>query len=167
MKNGGLLLVERLILEALEKKPLTSYQIVKETKLNPQLVGNLLSHLVQRNFLIFKDSTYTINYSDHLKKTLRNTDEIQAEVRELLGSFVNYYFLKENPKTKLNVRKVYLTFSEEKELERRFQDIEQFLFQVEQNRKYKPLKEPLYKKEMLIWGKGNYTKVVDNFLQAI
>ena len=65
------------------------------------------------------------------------------------------------------MKKVFLTRKEKDALDQKFKEIDNFLFQIAQERQRTPLKEITADKQVLIWGHSTYKDLVDEQLQAV
>lgn len=168
---SGVLVVERIVLESLEKKNKTLAELAVDTKLDENLLKNILSHLINKGIIKRnKDTSYFLDLDSKNKwlKLINNRTTIGFELKELFSSLVNNYFKDEMKKrTNLSMKKVYLTKKEKEALDKKFLEIDQFLAQIALERQRLPLKEVTADKQVLFWGRSIYKDLVDEQLTAI
>ena len=166
--NDGLLLVERMILESLERNEKSIAEISLDTGLRTNLVCNLVSHLVMDNIINLKRGKYFLNYDekDNWIGLINNKAHIQSEVKELFISLINSHFeLSEKKQYGLKIKKIWLNKFDEKILEAHFNNLNEFIVNLEkypQRRKQEKLKE----KRVIFWGQSFYGDLAEESLRA-
>ena len=166
----GILVVERIVLECLEKSSRDLGQIQEDTGLGYKFLVNILSYLIERGMVKYENSQYCLNLDQ--KKDwihhLQDQSSIKEEVKELFSSLVNEYYREElKQKTSLNVQKIWLTEKEKRSLDFKLQDINDFIHKIKNNRKFYPEKEKTREKQVLIWGISPYQSLMEGLLRTI
>ena len=166
----GVLVVERIVLECLEKYPQRFFSIQRDTGLNHNLLINVLSILLMRGMIHFKNSEYSLNLSkkDDWVNNVNDKTFLKVELKELFSSLVNEYYKKtKNKDVSLNVQKVWLTREERKKLQAKLEEIKFFLRRIENKRKFYPQNEITKEKQILIWGASPYHVLIDNIINNV
>ncbi len=166
----GVLIVERIVLECLEKCPRKLFAIQKDTGLNHNLLVNILSILLMRGMIHYKNSEYSLNLSkkNYWLAQANERASIKAELKELFSGLVNEYYKKEwNKEVMLNVQKVWLTQDEREKLQEKLRDVNNFIRKAKHERKFRPRNETTKEKQILIWGMSPYHTLIDNMLSNL
>ncbi len=158
----GILLVERMVLESVASGNSICHMIAEDTKLNFSLIENILIQLQEREIIIKDQSGYSIAETKDWKDKINDKSILKEEVKELFVSLVNQYFSEEEERTKLKVRKVWLTPFEEKILKSHFYNLEEFIKGVEKQKS----KKPQHQQRVILWGDGRYADLVERLLDA-
>jgi predicted transcriptional regulator len=168
---SGVLVIERIVLESLEKRGKELFELVKDTKLDQNLLKNVLSHLINKGIIKRQDKgVFVLNNETKSRwlSEINNRSSVGHELKELFSSLVNNFFKEEVKKrTNLNMKKVYLTSKERDALDQKFKEIDQFLAQIAIERQRLPLKEITADKQVLFWGRSIYKDLVDEQLEAV
>lgn len=166
--NDGLLLVERMILESLEKGEKNIADLVQDTGLKTNLICNIIAHLVMDNIIHLRKGKYYLNLAEKEKwlPLVNNKSLIQQEVKELFISLINAHFeLSEKKQYGLKVKKIWLNSMDEKILEAHFNNLNEFIENLEKypaRRKSEKLKE----KRVIFWGQSFYGDLAEESLKA-
>ena len=164
MKNG-LLVVERMVLEALVESDKELKEIACATGLNELLLANILSNLLIREIIIYQRGQYQLNLQkkEQWLPVINSPQCLKEEIRELFAALVNRYFSREqNPQINLRVKKIWMSKTEEKIFNAHLYNLEEFLKGVEKNRG-----ENLAQKKVVIWGHSDYSEILDSSLEAV
>jgi DNA-binding IscR family transcriptional regulator len=168
---SGVLIIERIVLESLEKKSKNLEEIHEDTKLDTNLIKSILSHLINKGIVsMISGGQFELNKKNQKNwiKEINNKKAVSFELKELFSSLVNNYFKEEVKQTaQLKMKKVYLTKSEKDALDQKFKEIDQFLAQIANERQRLPRKEVTAEKQVLIWGHSPYKALVDEQLEAV
>jgi hypothetical protein len=164
----SLLIIDRLILESLQKRERTLNELEGDTGLNIGLLMNLLNHLIMKNIVLYKKGVYSLNLENKSSwiPLLKNKDNLKDEVKEIFSSMVNLHF-REDKGEQIKLKKIWLTRDEKKMVESKFNEIESFFNQILESRKKLPRKENTCEKEIFVWGVTPYSEVVNNLLDAV
>jgi len=165
--NKSIIIVERIVLESLEKKPLVLSEIKEQTRLNDPLLKAILSQLIERGLVSYKRGMYSVewNNSEVWKKLASDKESIKVEIKELFSSLVNAIFEKEKNST-LRVQKIWLEPREKEELQRRLKDIDSFIESIKGKRCLAPVSEKTCGKQVLFYGASTYSTLVDGLLKV-
>lgn len=163
----SLLIVERIVIEALESKSLYLSELKEQTGLADGLLKAVLSHLIKQGFLNYRRGLYELNWDNKEQwlPRIQNKESIKAEIKELFNTLVNNIFLHEGSGS-LKVKKVWLEPLEREELERKLKEIDSFLESIKNRRKYRPVKELTKGKQVLFYGHSAYEELVDGLLKV-
>lgn len=164
----GLLAVERMIVESLEKKQRSLCQIHEDTGLSQPILVNLLSRLVERGILFYQKGEYRLATESQEKwlSQVNHRDNIKEEVNEIFGSVIDKTFEDQGDGPSLRMQKIWLTERENKILQAQLKNIELFIQGIRQQRRRSPQKEVTKEKTVVFWGQANYQKVVSEALGA-
>jgi hypothetical protein len=163
--SSTLLVVERVVLESLEKRELLVEELKSQTGFSSSLLSGVLHLLINRGIVKKNNELYGINWErkgDWLN-IVQNKDGVKAELRELFSVMVNQERSRENI---LKVQKVWLEPSEKQELERKWKEIESYLANLKEKRKRKPIAEKTIGKQVLVFGVSPYESLVDGILKS-
>ncbi len=166
----GVLVVERIVLECLEKYPQRFFAIQKDTGLNHNLLINVLSILLMRGMIHFKNSEYSLNLSKkpNWVNNINDKTFVKVELKELFSSLVNEYYKKEKSSdVSLNIQKIWLTKEERKKLQSKLEDIKCFIKRIENKRKFYPQNEITKEKQILIWGASPYHTLINSIINNV
>lgn len=167
---SGILIIERIVLESLEKRSKGLKELHEDTKLDQNLVKNILNHLINRGIVKMESGLFRIDRqnSDNWLHLVNDKKAVRLELKELFSSLVNNYFNEEmEKKTQLKMKKVFLTKKEQETLNTKFKEIDSFLAQIATDRQRRPLREVTADKQVLIWGHSPYKDLVDEQLEAV
>lgn len=162
----GLLVIERFVLESLNRGEKNLGELELDTKLSRSLLINLLSSLSMKNIVVFKDSKYQL--SQHKKdlwlEEINQTEARREEMKELMISLVNiFYNQNEVKRSELKMKKVRLSKIDERILDKHFGEIEHYLNNL--HRTQKNLDEPLTEQRVYVWGQSHYGDLIKETMQ--
>jgi hypothetical protein len=160
-----LLIVERVVLESLEKKELTLDGLKRQTGFSSSLLSGTLHLLISRGIVKRLDGLYLIDWqrkNDWLS-VVKNEEGMKAELRELFSIMINK---KEDRDSILKFQKVWLEPSEKQEVQRKWEEIESYLVSIREKRKRKPVRESTIGKQVLFFGVSPYESLVDGILKS-
>lgn len=162
-----LLIIERIVIEALEGKSLYLQEIGEHTGLSDGLLKAVLDGLIKQGIISYRKGLYELDWSnkENWLPQLQNKESMKVEIKELFNSLVNNIFLNQG-KGSLKVKKVWLEPLEQEELQRRLFEIDQFLESIRNRRKLKPVKEVTKGKQVLFYGHSAYEELVDGLLKV-
>ena len=173
--NDGLLIVERIVLEALSAGKLSSNELALDTGLDLMLVENILINFVEDDVVLYEQGLYRPNEQTK-QKWLFNfnaQNHIKDEAKELFVSLVNEYYKELNllgrSKHLLNLRKISFTPEELAVFNMYLGKIEQFIKEVEKRERVNPARKENKTggKKVVIWGYGDYSSLVNCTLDAV
>jgi hypothetical protein len=162
-----LLIIERIVIEALENKELFLREVREQTGLDESLLKAVLGSLIEQGILSYNKGLYELDWKNKERwlSRLQNKESMKAEIKELFSSLVNNHFLG-GGKSSLKVKKVWLEPLEREELERRLLEIDQFIDSIRNRRKVRPVKEVTKGKQVLFYGHSAYKELVDGVLKV-
>lgn len=167
MKN--LLVIERYVLEALESGAQNFAQMSEATELDYALLNNILSELMTRNMVSYNRGLYSLNLAekqDWLPR-VNSKEGLDAEVKELFGSMVSHHFNSKERDHELKIQKLYMTPEEERIFQTYLINMEKFIKDVQKQQKTRGLQTRVKDQKLVVWGKANYDRVVQNTLKAV
>ncbi len=165
--DNTLLIIERIVIEALNKKALNFEKIQEQTSLSESLLQAVLGQLIQKGVLLYSRFEYVLNWNQKDQWLPLVTDKAgaKAEIKELFASLVNGIY--ENQSAgKLKVQKIYLNQREKDELDRKLSDIDSFIQGVRNQRKVYPVKENISKQQVIFYGNSEYRNLVEDILNV-
>jgi predicted transcriptional regulator len=163
----SLLVIERIVLESLEKGALELSELEKQCGLNHSLLKAVLHELINRGVVCYSMNEYSLNWKskDSWIHLLKNKEGVKAEIKELFSSLVNRKYEHDENST-LKVQKIWLKADEIEDLERRLKDIDFFIEDIRKRRKTKPVGEKVFERQVLFYGACRYDNLVDSILKA-
>ncbi|HLE10580.1 MAG: hypothetical protein A2504_14050 [Bdellovibrionales bacterium RIFOXYD12_FULL_39_22] len=167
---NGLLVVERIILESLQKKGKNIFEIEIDTHLDHNLLANLLPNLVMKNIVTYKNGIYFLNNQEkhNWLVSINQEENIKEEIKDIFSGLISSYFKKEiNERPCLKVKKIWLTAKEEKILDAHLHNLEEFVRNIDQDKGRDDTKNKLHEKRLIFWGYSTYSKVVSELLDAV
>lgn len=167
----GLLVVERMIVESLEKKGRSFYEIHEDTGINLGALTKLLDRLINRGILLYKKGFYWLNRDPESTwiKEINRTENLKDEVSEVMHSLIDVRFEKSDKnksdqKDYLKLQKIWLTKEEERLLQAQLKSIELFISNIREMRKKESVVEKTSEKSIVFWGKAAYRDVISPVL---
>ena len=160
------LMVERIIMESLNNGKKDKSQLHLDTKLNIDIIHNVLQGLTEEGFLIKEDKYYILN-RDKLAQEI-DQSSVKREVKELFVSWVNRFFFEEKEKsTCLKVQKIYMNNAEEFLYNEHLKKLNNFLEGVKKVSLREKRKGITAKKKVIFWGHGEYQALVESSLNSV
>lgn len=160
---NGLLVVERIILESIEKGRATLEEICTDTGLSIAIVNDIVSRFIEENYLISKSKKIEINRSNkEWLNSLRNKKAAAYEVKELFQSIVKNKIDEDHGTLKL--QKVSLNANELWLFEEKLRELEQFINSIKERRKMFPTKELTKDKKVIIWAAASYGEIINSLV---
>lgn len=151
-------IIDRLILESLNKKPKTSLELQGCTSLELKIIETSLKNLSITGFITHIDGRYTLNNNlnpeqlDSLKNHLNMTNEI--------NEIINASLSKSSELNNFKLKKVYLTETEEKILNGMLYNLESFFNNLTVSN------QPTHKQKIIYWGNTSYENLIYNYLNS-
>lgn len=164
----GLLLIERMVLESLQRRAKNFNELQDDTGLERELLRNVLKALIQSGPVANRGKVFHLDKAAK-KNWIKEANApicLKSELKELFVSLINQHFREEQKN--LKVEKIYLTDKEEQLLLAHLKSIEIFFDSIRQERSRRPLPENATKEQkVLVWGLSNYSRLVDASLSAV
>ena len=169
--DDGLLVVERMLLESLEKGEKDLEGIEKDTGLFRGLLGNLIPGLVHRGIIDYRNGVYFLNrkQKNEWLPVINDRENIKEEMQEMFSSLIQRKFSKSDERAEdLRVQKIWLTDEEYRLLESQLKSLDMFIQNIKDKRKRHPLKnkEVTREKKVIFWGQATYADLVKGTLEA-
>ncbi len=163
----SLLVVERIVLESLEKGALELDELGLQCGLNKPLLQAVLFELINRGVVSYSGNEYCLDWKNRENwiSLLKNKEGMKAEIKELFSSLVNRKY-EEDEASNLKVQKIWLMPKEKEDLERRLKDIDYFIENIKESRKTRPVSEKVSQRQVLFYGSSRYDNLVQSILKA-
>jgi len=165
--DNTILIIERVVIEALNKKKMNFERLLEQTALSDHLLQAVLGQLIQKGILSYTHFEYELNWElkDQWLPIVTDKEGAKAEIKELFASLVNDIYEKEST-SKLKMQKIYLNNREKEELERRLADIDSFIQGIRNQRKAYPVKENISQQQVVFYGNSQYCDLVNDILKV-
>ena len=162
-----ILIIERIVIESLNKKAMSFERLVEQTSLNENLLQAVLGQLIQKGIIEFNHYEYKLNWElkEQWLPVVTNKEGAKAEIKELFASLVNHIYQEESS-AKLKMQKIYLNQREKEELDRRLADIDSFIQGIRNQRKVYPVKENISQQQVVFYGSSEYRALVNDILAS-
>jgi len=165
MISNSLLVVERVVLESLEKKEQSLSELRDQTGFSSSLLSGVLQLLLSKSIITKSKQFYALNWDEKNKwiGVVQNQKGVHSELRELLSVMI------EQEKNKSNIfkfKKVWLEPSEKEELERKWKEIESYMLSIKEKRKRYPVRERTIGKQVVFFGVSPYESLVEGVIQS-
>lgn len=163
----SLLVIERIVLEALEGRSLSLEDLKTHSGLKENLLKAILHNLIDKGMISKRGKVFEINWNLKAQwlPMVTNKEGMKAEIMELFSSLLTE-INENNQKANLKIQKIWLDKEEEIRLKRKFDDIESFIQGIKEKRKTQPVKELTCERQVLFYGKGCYEDLVHNIIKA-
>lgn len=163
--SDTLLVVERVVLESLDKKELTLEALRQQTGFSQSLLNGVLHLLISKGIVTRNKNEYMVNWQRKMDwiNLVKDEEGIRAELRELFSVMVA---ASDKPESTFRFKKVWLEPDEKREVERKWQEIESYLANIREKRKRKPVREKTIDKQVLLFGVSPYSSLVDGILKS-
>ncbi len=162
-----ILVIERIVIEALNKKTLSFEKLSEQVGLSNSLLQAVLGQLIQRGIITYNRFEYALNWEtkDMWLPIVTDKEGAKAEIKELFSSLVNHIY-DSGGEGKLKVQKIYLNQREKDELDRRLADIDSFIQGIRNQRAAYPVKENISQQQVVFYGTSQYRTLVDEILKV-
>ena len=163
----SLLVIERIVLESLERGALALEELESQSGLDGALLKAVIFELINRGFIHRNKGRYSLDWNNKQSwlPILKNKEGVKAEIKELFSSLVNRQYESESNST-LRVQKIWLKPEEKEDLERRLKDIDFFIENIREKRRTRPVSEKVSQRQVLFYGSSQYDSLVDTILKV-
>ncbi len=156
--------IERMVLESLNKKSQTLEEIMVDTGLEPVVTFNSLSQLLEEKYILLKNGNYTLAPDKDFSK-LQEEEQIKSELKDIGTGIVANYFTKEVKKeNRLMIKKVWMSSEDKKVYTALLKNLELFLEGLD--KKKTPSPSSLKNKEVVFWGHSTYGGIAQAILNG-
>lgn len=147
-------LIDRVVLESLNKGPKTLTCLQEDTLLPINICNRVLESLLTKNFITIQQNQYEINknLSNDIVSEFNNSDQHQLEVRALITECLHMKDIRSSY-YKVNMKK-----EEKIILNTLFYNLESFLKNLKKN------KGATKDETFIYWGEANYAKAIYSYL---
>lgn len=169
MLSGGLLLIERIVIESLVKKELSFKEIENETAIQEIILGDILESLMRKKIVINKFGIFKLN-TENMKtwdSQINQPYKLKEEIKEVVVTMVNKAFHEKKSESQLKLQKIWLTQNESLELNEHLLKIERFFNNIKLLRANRPEKEKLHEQKVVLWGVANYSEIVKGVFESV
>ena len=161
-----LLMIERIVLESLVEKKKNKIELLLDTRLNIELLDNILYDLEHDRLILQKEGCYHLNMDKIVQ--ISDKKQVKNELKELFVAWVNRFFSEEQKKsTCLKVKKVYMNDAEEILYNEHLNKLNRFLEQIKEISQKEKRQYLTAKKKVIFWGHGEYQGLVESSLNAV
>ena len=158
-------MVERIVIESLFEEGKNRHQLFVDTKLDIELLKNILCDLEKEDLILCKKGCYYLNKNK--MSEMSDKKQMKNELKELFIAWVNKFFLEEKKKTTcLKVKKVYMNDSEELLYNEHLNKLNRFIEQIKEMSKLENRGCSTAKKKIIFWGHEEYKELVDASLSV-
>lgn len=160
-----LLLQERMIVESVARNKKSLNQIRLDTSLDLGVIKALSEELVQKGIILFIDEKYCLNRegSTSWLKEINSISKTKNEIKEIFNASVEL-MEKDNS---ISLKKVHLTEYEEKLLSIELKRVENFITEIQKERRGIRAKNRTKDMKVVYWGYSNYGEIVQEDLKSI
>lgn len=161
MKKNNLMMIERMILESLEREAQNLGELKEDTGLDYGLLNCLLGVLLQKDLIVYNRGKYSLSLRS------RNGDftdkvGVREEVREILHSLLQRHFSSEQSPC-LKVRKVWMNEKDFTLFQAQLVNLERFIDSLKYNDKQN---HKLQHQRVVVWGMSEYGDLMKEALKA-
>ena len=159
-------MIERIVMESLSEGGKNEHQLHLDTKLDFELIHNILSDFETEALVEKKDGFYFLKM-DKVRQIIDETG-IKREVKELFVSWVNRFFVEEKQKnTCLKVKKVAMNDAEELLYNEHLAKLNTFLENIKKASKREKRNATTANKKVVFWGHGEYQGLIESSLNSL
>ena len=164
--NKTLSILERIVIESLNKTPKNLILLSNDTGIRMNILENIVKELVAIEFIFFNDDIYKLNITKikNWMKGSHASSSQKSELRSLFDLVVSNYQMNNKLENKLKLQKVYLTYEEERIYNEHLAQLEDFIKQVNRNRKIDEIKFNTNQESVIYWGHTEYSNLIDEAL---
>ncbi|MBK26628.1 MAG: hypothetical protein CME70_21690 [Halobacteriovorax sp.] len=163
----GLLAVERMVLESIDKDRTTVKRIAADTALSEMFVRTILSNLKDYGLISYSKGFYSLNLEKENLRVYNQNKLVKHEINELFESFVDNHFSEENkPELTLKMQKIWLTDLEFKILRSMMINMDSFIKSIRKDRLLRPEEEILSEQRVVFWGIDSYSNLINSNLSV-
>ena len=160
------LMVERVVMESLGRGRKNRCQLFADTKLDIQLIDNILHNLKDQGLVVREGEDYILD-NEKMEEVNRGR-EARHEVRELFVSWANRFFAEGREEdTHLHIKKVYMNEAEEILYREHLARLNRFLEGIKETSRREKRHWPTAKKKVIFWGHGDYQSLAQASLNAL
>ncbi len=163
----GLLAVERMVLESIDKDKTTVKKISSDTSLSEMFVRTILSNLKDYGLVSYKKGFYMLSKKKESLKAYNQAELVKHEINDLFESLVdNYYSDIESPNLTLKMQKIWLTDLEFKILRSMMINMDSYIKSIRKDRLLRPEEEILSEQRVIFWGTDSYSNLIKSNLSV-
>lgn len=164
-------LIERIVLESIQSGSKSVAKIIVNTDLTQNIVDKSVQNLLQKSLVHYEDGSLVVNKKGFSKFAISYDYQMEKryEVRNIVDSCIKHYFdekmgirnTNENleHKTKLSLKKVWMTEEEEKIYNSLIFNLNHFLSKLGESKSKKP--RFIKNKKIIYFGSCDYNHIID------
>jgi hypothetical protein len=170
--NETLLFSERAILESLHRSEKNINLLWQDLQLDPRYLMPLLQYLLIKGYILYEKTIYKLNpINQHLwDPKLIPANEFKSEIKDLLNWAMDDYFSRQENKSFLKLKKVWMTQGELTIFNSLIKNVEIYVDNLISDRIKYPQKyenELLAEKKIIYWGASDYRDVLKSSLACV
>lgn len=155
--------LERLVLESLSKCPKELFELMQDTKLDKNVVINILQSLLIKNLLTVTNNRYQINQNLNqvLIQQLKDQQNTLIEIGQVVKTTIKHsQNFKDNS---FKYKKVYMNSDDEMLFKAMLIQLESFIEELEKKNKKKG---KTYQQKVIFWGSNSYENITTDMLSS-
>lgn len=159
-------MLERIVIESIAKRESSLEQIHRDTKLEYNFILNLLSRLVKRGLIKFREGKYSVYQNQIAWRKINRDQSISCELKELTEGLVENYFTDKTVNV-LKLQKVYMTEKDLRILDSLFNNIDIFIKNLKADQRKSKSESCTSEQKVIFWSYSGYNDLIQNsMLQA-
>ncbi len=156
--NNSLTIIDRLIIETIQKKTFTLEELQINTKLQRSILESSLFELITKELVINTHQGYTLaeNIENDLALNFNTIDSLHNELTDITQTCIRNRL--ENDQKTFQLKKVYMNSSEEKIFRGLLYNLNSFLDSLDSKNK------KTSSKKIIFWGEDSYENICNSIL---
>lgn len=161
MKKNNLLMIERMILESLDRDAQNLGELKEDTGLDYGLLNCLLGVLLQKDLIVYNRGKYSLSLRTR-NGDFTDRKGVQEEVREILNSLLQKHFSNSQSPC-LKVRKVWMSDKDFTLFQAQLVNLERFIDSLKYSDKQNCKTQH---QRVVVWGVSEYGELMKEALKA-
>jgi hypothetical protein len=152
--------IERLILESLSRSPKELFELMHDTKMDKNVIINILQSLLVKNLLTVDSNRYQINsnLNQALIQQIKNEQNTLIEIGQVVKTTIKHSLnYKDNS---FKYKKVYMNNDEEKIFKAMLIQLETFIEGLDKK------KGKTFEQKVIFWGSNSYENITTDMLNS-
>lgn len=152
--------IERLILESISKRAKNTLDLIEDTKIEQNIIMNIVQSLLIKNLIVLKQRRYHINQNlnKELIHQLQNEQNMLIEISQIVKLTIKKSL--NNKDNSFKYKKVYMSPDEEKLFKALLYQLENFLAGLSNK------KGNTYQQKIIFWGNNTYESLASDMLNS-
>ncbi len=160
-------ILEKVVIESLFHQERSFRELQDDTQLPTRALLNSINALYEKNYIIEQNDKYILNLNKILKENVSTSIKNKcSDINELIRGAIDNHLTKTDKSLKqsgLHLKKIWLDKKEEKILNALLQNIETFVFDLE-NKTNKNSTMKLANKKVIFWGHSIYSDIIEKII---